>query len=231
MCADTGYDFSGKVDACGMVLWCWHRKMIGTDGLKLIKEGNILTEIPSNWQDHILVIKGNRTRAKPKELESDTQITLFDKLMSEKSYVKLDEEHKRLLEKLTEVGARWEILDDQLLICHTFDLGTVHKRFGFRGIYETNSTGREQGTDRNCFCYPIRNGGWAVRRYTLGITEAPSWKQDGSGYTKCYFNIEPDLNLAACAAMLASLNTKPLSLSSMPSSALAAKLRSGSILK
>lgn len=199
MCADTGYDFSSKVDACGMVLWCWHRKMIGTDGLKLIKEGNILTEIPSNWQDHILVIKGNRTRAKPKELESDTQITLFDKLMSEKSYVKLDEEHKRLLEKLTEVGARWEILDDQLLICHTFDLGTVHKRFGFRGIYETNSTGREQGTDRNCFCYPIRNGGWAVRRYTLGITEAPSWKQDGSGYTKCYFNIEPDLDLAARA--------------------------------
>lgn len=197
MCADTGYDFAAKIDACGMVLWCWHLKMKNTDGLKLIKQGEILTKIPTNWQDHILVIKGKRSKAKPKELESESQISSFDKLMGEKSYVKIDKEHKRLLEKLTEVGARWEMLDNQLLICHTYDLKSVHERFGFRGIFDTISKGREQGTDRNCFCYPIRNGGWTIHRYTLGINEAPSWKQDGAGYTRCYFNVEPDLNLAA----------------------------------
>ena len=51
MSALTGFDFSTKVDACGGIMWCWHRKMKGTDGLELIKKGGSLPNnlIPKNW--------------------------------------------------------------------------------------------------------------------------------------------------------------------------------------
>lgn len=199
MCTDTGYDFSAKVDACGGNLWVWHEKMKDTDGLKLIKKGNTLKDIPINWRDHLSVIKGNRNKAKPAFIKTDTQETLFDKLISEKPKIKIDAEHKLLYKYLNEIGAMWDTVDDQILICHTYDLKLIHDKYGMRGIFDTVAKGTEHGADRNCFCYPINNGGWVVRRYTLGVEESPSWKQDGNGYTRCYFNVEPDLELAARA--------------------------------
>ena len=49
----------------------------------------------------------------------------------------------------------------------------------------------------NCFAYPMRYGAWSVRRYTPGVSESPTWEQDPAGWTKCYFNREPDLATAA----------------------------------
>jgi hypothetical protein len=57
MSSITGFDFQSKVDVCGGNMWVWHRKMVGTDGLSLIKEGTELCDIPINWQYHLRVVK------------------------------------------------------------------------------------------------------------------------------------------------------------------------------
>lgn len=44
----------------------------------------------------------------------------------------------------------------------------------------------------NCFCFPLRNSGWAVRRYGPGTQEHASWEQDGSNWTRCFLNRNPD---------------------------------------
>jgi hypothetical protein len=48
--AFVGYDFSAKVDTCGGNMWILHRKMKNTNGLLLIKQGDVFTDVPSNWQ-------------------------------------------------------------------------------------------------------------------------------------------------------------------------------------
>jgi hypothetical protein len=65
MSAFVGFDFHGKVDAMGHIMWTWHRKMRGTDGLTLLKQGDVLTDIPPNWRDHIEVIQGKRKKNRP----------------------------------------------------------------------------------------------------------------------------------------------------------------------
>lgn len=49
----------------------------------------------------------------------------------------------------------------------------------------------------NCFMFPISRGAWAVRRFTLGVAEHPTWEQDGAQWTRCFYNREPDLHSAA----------------------------------
>lgn len=203
MSAVTGYDFESKVDACGNVLWFWHRKMVGTDGLKLVKRGGILEDIPNNWKDHINVVSGKKKKTIPefiaKSEESGVE-RLFDELSGQRTHVELDEEHRKLIDYLNKIGAQWAWNQDQhMLICHTYDLFRAHKDLGFRGVFKTLSQGREQGQDQNAFAYPLRRGGWVVRRYTPGVAESETWEQDGSGWTKCYLNTDPNLKVAARA--------------------------------
>lgn len=54
----TGFDFNSKVDVCGGNMWVWHRKMVGTPGLTLDKQGIHLDSVPPNWRDHIGVTAG-----------------------------------------------------------------------------------------------------------------------------------------------------------------------------
>ena len=56
----TGFDFENRVDICGGNMWVWHRKMEGTDGLELIKEGSIFRDIPKHWKDHVKVVTNDR---------------------------------------------------------------------------------------------------------------------------------------------------------------------------
>ncbi len=70
MSAITGYDFQSKVDALGGILWQWHRKMVGTNGLELIKQGSVLENIPQNWKDHLVVISGKKSKVVPFWIES-----------------------------------------------------------------------------------------------------------------------------------------------------------------
>jgi len=151
MVASTGFDFNSKVDGCGGVLWVWHRKITKQNqGLELIKQGSILKDIPSNWKDHILVIKGKRKKNLPKYIE-DENISDFEKMTEQRSIIKLDDKHKKLLEYLEKNNCQaWWDSDHHILICHTFDLKNAHKELRLRGIFDTIATGREQGSDHNC---------------------------------------------------------------------------------
>ena len=204
MSAATGFDFSAKVDICGGNMWCWHRKMNGTDGLSLIKTGGKLDTVPVNWKDHVKVVSGKKRRATPKQIEdaaagSESE-RLFEELCGQRTLVTLDEDHKRLIKWLEDSGAQaWWDQDHGMLVCHTFDLGKAHEELNMRGVFRTEAKGTEHGVDHNCFCHPLRRGAWAVRRFTPGVREDETWIQDGAGWTTAYLNREPDLKTAARA--------------------------------
>lgn len=47
---ETGFDFQAKVDCVGSILWAWHRKQEGTDGLSWVKESGTFpaARVPKN---------------------------------------------------------------------------------------------------------------------------------------------------------------------------------------
>lgn len=181
----TGINFKDKVDVCGGNMFIWHRKMKGTDGLSIIKQGQPLTSIP-NWQEQVTYVQNN----KPIERE-------FDELVGSKVNKKFDLEHQRLTDWLQKNDCKWWWDNDKhILICHTFDLAVAHKDLGLKGVFKTIATGKDH-PDHNCFAYPISNGGWVIRRYGRGATEDPLWFQDEGGWTKCYYNVDSDLTMAS----------------------------------
>jgi hypothetical protein len=202
LAAITGFDFINKVDICGGNMWVWHRKMQGTDGLKIIKKGVPLTDVPKNWRDHVKVITGRRRKNLPQEIEQQDGSSELDKMFAELTGQNvretLDEDHKKLITYLRENECMWWWdQDNNMLVTHTFHLKEAYDALELKGIFNTNATGKERGHDHNCFLYPLRRGGWVVRRFTPGVKEADSWDQDGAGWTRCYYNIEPDLSTAA----------------------------------
>lgn len=197
MSANTGFDFVSKVDICGSNMWVWHRKMRGTNGLKVVKQGGYLEDIPHNWRDHLHVVTGKRKCILPDFVKNESQ---FSELTGQIQKCNLDDEHIKLIKYLEQDGASfWWDSDHHMLVCHTYDLAQAHTNLGMRGVFKTVATGSERGSDHNCFCYPLRRGGWVVRRYGEGTAEASTWDKDASGYTKCFLNRDPDLKtLAAC---------------------------------
>ncbi len=199
MSADTGFDFSIKVDACGGNMWVFHRKMKDTDGLALIKHGDILTDIPINWRDHLDVIKKKRRRSIPSQIH-EADRTPFEELTGQRARTKLDDIHKKLLDYLRESKASWWWDNDHwMLVCHTFDLKKAHEDLDFRGIFNTLATGKDEGVDWNCYAFPMSDptGAWSIRRYTPGVSEAKCWEQDAAGWTQCFYNRDPSLRIAS----------------------------------
>jgi hypothetical protein len=203
MSALTGVEFSTKVDACGQNMWIWHRKMIGTNGLTLVKQGIPLNKVPPNWRDHLNVLTNKRRRVLPDFIvrESDEERErIFDELSGQRSNVPLDAEHKRLIEYLNSEENKfyfaWDS-DNRMITTHTKALKIAHEKLGLVGIYRTISEGTDY--EQNCFMFPTRKGGWVVRRFTFGVAEAPTWDVDRSGWTRCYYNTMPDLKTAASA--------------------------------
>jgi hypothetical protein len=191
--AKTGFDFKGKVDVCGGNLWFYHRKMVGTDGLELVKQGCTLTEIPINWKDHVDVVAGVRKRNLPKYVEPSL-VDEFEELCGTYPRIKLDDSHLALIAKLESYqNNTWFDNDHYLLVTNTADLKKAHTELNLKGIFETIGKDHEQ----NCFLFPGRKGSWTVRRYTEGAHEHPSWDQDSRGYTRCFFNQDPDLKTAS----------------------------------
>jgi hypothetical protein len=185
----SGFNFTDKVDICGGNMWIWHRKMLGTDGLKLMKAGTILpnTSVPHNWRDHLNVVTHRSTKA-ISILQAGEQ-DLFDELTGQRSKCRPDPEHLRLVNWLNDNKLMgWWDADNHMLVTHTSYIKDAHKALNLRGEFHTMSTGREFGTDVNCFMYPCRNGVWAIRRYGVGTKEHKFWKQDSKGWTRCYFN-------------------------------------------
>ncbi len=199
MAAEAGHDFVAKVDICGGNMWVWHRKMRGTNGLELVKAGEPLKRIPPHWPDHVKVIRNAKKQAIPGFVKTEEE-DLFDEMVGQRTRVPLDESHKKLLEFLNESGSMWWWNQDQhMLVCHTADLKAAHDSLAMIGVYDTLATGKEHGADQNCFAFPMRRGAWTIRRHSRGATEHDTWEQDGSGWTRCYLNKEPDLRTASRA--------------------------------
>jgi hypothetical protein len=209
MSSIAGFDFTSKVDACGGNMWIWHRKMRDREGtirgLHLVKaaERNLMeSEIPPNWQSHVRVVSGNRQKVLPefveKEMDRQDDIDrIFEELSGQHPRVRLDDEHRAHIKWLQEhQGFGWWDPDHHMLVTHTKHLERMHQELNLKGIFKTNSPGSEV-EEQNCFCFPLRNGAWSVRRYTPGVAEDKSWSQDGVGYTTCYFNREPNLGTAS----------------------------------
>lgn len=205
MASITGYDFQSKVDTCGGNMWVWHRKMTGTNGLSVVKQGTILSDIPQNWRDHIRVVSGASRRTLPAFVTENSQANpnledMFEEVTGTKTLIPLDSEHKRLIAFLHENrSCAWWDQDHHMLVTHTVHLQEAHNKMGLKGVFKTNAKGENYGQDHNCFAYPLRRGAWAVRRYTPGVAEESTWDQDGQGWTRCYFNRELDL-ATACRA-------------------------------
>jgi hypothetical protein len=201
MAAATGFDFAGKVDVAGGNMWVWHRKMKGTEGLKLVKQGTVLKDIPKNWQEHTKVITGHRRKALPKEItESPVNHIddMFEELTGQFSKVPLDDDHKKLISHLEKSSANWWWdQDHHILVTHTIHLVEAHKTLEMRGIFKTISKGTERGVDHNVFLSPLRHGAWSVRRFTPGVEEDATWTQDGKGWTKTILNRDPDIGTAS----------------------------------
>lgn len=201
----AGFDFSSKVDICGGNMWVWHRKLkTAPEGLSVIKVGTMQAEVPSNWKDYTKVVSGRRQKNLPRFIETQTPVhndieSVFEELTGQRLRTQPDPDHRRVMDWLfTNYGScSWWDAEHHMLVTHTHALKEAHTELNLRGKFETNATGTERGYDHNCFAFPIAKGAWAVRRYTLGVAEHPFWEQDGAGWTRCFYNREPDLGGAA----------------------------------
>lgn len=195
MSALSGFDFASKVDICGGNMWVWARKMAGTDGLTIIKQGGTLYDVPPNWRDHCKVVSGKVRKNLPQNVENIADD--FELLCGQSNNVPLDDSHKKLIAWLTENNAFWWWdQDHHMLVTHTVWLKEASDSIGYKGKFETASDGRNKN-EQNVFCNPGRRGSWVVRRFSPGCAEHESWEQDGAGWTRCYLNRDPDLKTAA----------------------------------
>lgn len=195
----VSYDFVSKVDVVGGNMWVWARKMIGTDGLNLVKQGTVLRDPPPNWRDHVKVVTGSRRKNLPQDIEASGKADAFEELIGQRAKVPLDDIHKRLISYLKENNCLWWWdQDNHMLVTHTINLKKAHEALVLKGIFETNSEGKDLN-QQNCFLYPMRHGAWTVRRFGQGVQEHESWSQDTGGWTRTYLNREPDLPTAAKA--------------------------------
>ena len=64
MSSETGFDFASQIDACGGVMWVWHRKMTAENhGLEMVKAAKKKlsdNDLPANWKDHVEVVTRQR---------------------------------------------------------------------------------------------------------------------------------------------------------------------------
>ena len=186
---EIGADLKSSIDVCGMILWVYHTKQEGTDGLSLIKKGEPFptSKIPINWRDHLPVIEGKRKKIAIKGKELNEIVgTVPNFVMSERQ--------QNIIKWVLNNGTRnsWWDSDHNMLVCHTKDLEECHKSLSLKGRFQTLSEGND--VTQNCFVFPssMSSGeGFSVRRYGLGTKESPTWLTDDNGFTKCNFDTEP----------------------------------------
>lgn len=187
-----GFDFNEKADKAGGVLWIWHRK--GSKSLKsfeVIKEGKLLDNVPDTWRSFELPAKKRANNFNSEQL---------DDLLTKTKRVHLDDDHRKLLQWFANRKTLWWWdAELEMLVCHTKDLEDAHGELKCRGIFETISTGRDRPNDQNCFCFPISNGAWVVRRHGLNTQEVSTWVTETNGWTKCFFNRHADLETVSRA--------------------------------
>lgn len=208
MTAEVGFDFASAIDACGHNMWIWARRITSENqGLKLLKAATTLlgvSNLPSNWRDHIAVVTRRASKIKLQGV-TDENRDPFDELTSARRIIPLDDKHKAIIEALMETGFStvW-ISDHHLLQTHTGALAKLmddpqaRSKLNLTGHFQTSSPGKDPGNP-NCFLFPLDGGGWRVYRFSPGVAEVETWVQDGAGWTTCYFNRLPDVD-TACRA-------------------------------
>ena len=182
----TGLQLESKVDTLGGNMWVWHKKAKG-DSYKLLKQGDILSEIPINWKEYLNVVTHKKK-----------DVTNIDDIVASQLRLELDEDHIKLLRWFESSNALWWVDDSkQMLVCHTYELKRAHRDLNFKGVFDTLAVGKDQGHDQNCFCFPVPSGQWIVRRHNRGTKEFYAWFTDTGGWTTTYFNGCPSFKTAA----------------------------------
>ena len=183
----TGLELEAKVDTLGGNMWVWHRNAKPSISYDVIKQATESIDIPANWQEYLAALT-----------HSKRPVTDVDGIVAAKQRLELNDEHIKLLQWFENSNSLFWFDDTkQMLVCHTYDLKKAHKDLRFRGLFDTISVGRDQGHDQNCFCFPSINGSWIIRRHTRGIKETLNWFTDSGGWTTCYYNRAPTLNIAS----------------------------------
>jgi hypothetical protein len=185
-----GFPLVEKADVCGGNIWLWRR---GAKGYKLLKEAEEPLDLNTirDWKEHLEVVsrKGKRTTI----LKDDES---WKTINSSLRRIELDEEHRKLLQWLTDHKKLWWWdADHWMLVTHTSSLKQAHTELQLTGIFETISEGKEEG-DQNCFAFPLSNGAWIIRRHTKGCNEHGTWRTDKSGWTYAFFNRIPSIDVA-----------------------------------
>jgi len=209
MTAEVGFDFASAIDACGHNMWIWRRTITHKNqGLKLLKasvKALGVSNLPTNWRDHIAVVTRQSSKIKLQGV-TDKNRDPFDELTAARRLIPLDDKHKAIIETLMETGFStiW-VPDHHLLQSHTKALTKLmedseeRSKLNLIGHFQTSSLGKDPGQP-NCFLFPLDNGGWRVYRFSPGIAETDTWVQDGAGWTTCYFNRLPDVDTACRAS-------------------------------
>lgn len=198
----AGFNFASAIDACGGNMWVWHRDANqANEGFSLVHEATEhlgLSDLPTNWRDHMDVVTRKRTKIKVRGIP-DSEDGDFDEMASARNVVPLSDQHKEVIDRLGEAGCTtlW-VAEYNLLQTHTTGFAKLREEYpdDYVGFFETNSEGNNPG-EPNCFAFPMPDGGFKVYRFGKGHREHSSWMQDGHGYTSTYFNCRPDLELAA----------------------------------
>lgn len=206
MASETGFDFASQIDACGGNMWLWARKMSPENGglalLKAATQTLKTDDLPINWRDHVEVVTRQRAKVRVGVVTDEHQDP-FEVLASSRQVIPLDDKHKEIIDELKRSGFTtvW-VPDYHLLQTHTCALSKLmdekKEEFQLTGFFKTSSQGKDPGTS-NCFLFPVDKGGFRVYRFSPGISEAPTWEQDGAGWTTCYFNRNPTLRVASRA--------------------------------
>ena len=199
----TGFDFSSAVDCAGGVYWIWHRKMTTENGgLSLIKPATrklLASDLPEGWAETIKMTTKTAKKGKSRRSGySDGTLDPYEELATTRKNIALDAGHKAQIDALMEMSNYTTIwlADNHLLQTHTCALAQVKEDLKLVGYFKTSSNGNNPGSP-NCFLFPLPNGAWRVFRFSPGVSEDPTWEQDGVNWTNCYFNRLPSLRVVA----------------------------------
>lgn len=200
----VGFDLSVNVDCCGRILWVWSQRATADNhGFEQLEPATATlseADLPSNWRDQIDVVAHRRARVRVRGI-ADANESAFDSLTSAFNRAPLDDKHKAIIEGLSHTGFStiW-VPDHHVLQTHTVALERLlnerRESLGLLGVFDTVSPGMHPDTP-NCFMVPFPEGAWKVFRFSPGVKESATWRQDGKEWTTCYFNRKPDLTTVA----------------------------------
>lgn len=205
MSAEAGFNFAAQIDACGGNMWFWGRRATPENrGFELLKpaEPFPLEKVPENWRDHVDVVTRKRSKTRV-HLVTDEELDVFEALASAHRVVPLDESHKAVMDEIVRMGFSCVWLPDHHMAqMHTVALKRLMEEradeLKLKGFFDTIAPGKDPATP-NCFAFPGDFGSWKVYRFSRGVAEAPTWEQDGQGWTTCWFNRQPNLKTASRA--------------------------------